>query len=68
MPQDLSQDTCSIKTLPKVIEGATSYKVIVQVSFSHGFKNRYGENIGKGANYRFYGRTEVQPMVEPMTS
>ena len=34
----------------------------------HCFKNRYGERTGKCSNYRFYGRTEVGPMVEPMTS
>ena len=37
-------------------------------TFVHGFKNRYDERTGRGANYRFSGRTEVQPMVEPVTS
>ena len=35
---------------------------------NHGFKNRYGEWTEKISNYRFYGRSEVRSMVEPMTS
>ena len=27
---------------------------------NQGFKNQYGERTGKGANYRFYGWTDVQ--------
>ena len=37
-------------------------------SYRHGFKNRYGGRTGKIANYRFYGRTGVRAMIEPMTS
>ena len=33
---------------------------------SHGFKNRYGERTGNGTNYRFFDRTRVQSMVEPV--
>ena len=35
---------------------------------NHGFKNWYGERTKKVANYQFYGRTRVRPMVELMTS
>ena len=35
MSQGIRQDICPIKTLLKVVEGATSYEIIVQMSFPH---------------------------------
>ena len=35
VPHDYSQDTCHIRVLLKVIEGATSYEITVQVSLPY---------------------------------
>ena len=69
-----SKDTISVyntyaKLRAKSSYGAKlAYRPFKLAWFTHGFKNRYGGRTGKIANYRFYGRTGVRPMVEPMTS
>ena len=45
-----------------------SPNVIKGLCGCHGFKNRYSERTEKGTSYRFSGWTEIQLMVEPMTS
>ena len=36
--------------------------------FGHGFKNRIRKRTGKGSDSRITGPTEVEPVIEPMTS
>ena len=43
-------------------------KVVEFWCLHHGFKNWNGEITEKETDYRFYGLTRVEPMVEPMMS
>ena len=38
------------------------------MGFFHSFINQYDERTGKGTGYWFFGRTDIRPMVELVTS